>query len=163
MEAARTWDFVDRDKIILLGSSQGGVVSAIAAARHVDKIAGAVLLYPAFVITDAVYRQFDSLDEIPDTYSLGWITAGRVYLEDIWNYDAYSEIGNFKKPVLLLHGDKDSIVDVSYSEKAVEAYENTDLFIISGAGHEFSGGYFEEVMVYIFNYLQEIEVLAFTE
>jgi len=84
LEAAGTWDFVDRDKIILLGSSQGGVVSAIAAARHVDKIAGAVLLYPAFVITDAVYRQFDSLDEIPDTYSLGWITAGRVYLEDIW-------------------------------------------------------------------------------
>jgi len=24
LEAARTWDFVDRDKIILLGSSQGG-------------------------------------------------------------------------------------------------------------------------------------------
>ena len=162
LEAAGTWDFVDRDKIILLGSSQGGVVSAITAARHEDKIAGMVLLYPAFVITDAVYGQFDSLEEIPDTYSLGWITAGRIYLEDIWNYDAYSEIGNYKKPVMLLHGDEDAIVDVSYSEKAVEVYENAGLFIINGAGHGFSGGHFEEVMVHIFNYLEEIEVLTVT-
>ena len=31
---ARTWEFVNEKKVTLLGSSQGGMVSAITAARH---------------------------------------------------------------------------------------------------------------------------------
>ena len=42
-------EYVDADHIFLLGTSQGGAVSAITAADNRDAVAGAVLLYPAFV------------------------------------------------------------------------------------------------------------------
>ena len=52
--------YVDNDNIFLLGSSQGGVVSAITAADNSEDIAGAVLLYPAFVLVDDAMERFDS-------------------------------------------------------------------------------------------------------
>ena len=68
LAAAKTWDFVDADRIVLNGFSQGGIVSAITAARHVDEVAGLVLCYPALLVHDAVHEQFDSLDDVPDEY-----------------------------------------------------------------------------------------------
>ena len=38
LDAAKTWDFVDSDRIVLFGASQGGAASAIAAARRQDEI-----------------------------------------------------------------------------------------------------------------------------
>lgn len=159
LKAAAGWDFVDVDKMVLLGTSQGGIASAIAAARHADKVSGLVLMYPAFLVSDAIHEQFDSLDEVPDTFYFNWITAGRPYAEDMWDYDVYAEIGNYTEKVLLMHGDRDGIVPISYSERAAAVYEDVDYFVIDGAGHGFSGSEFEEAVRYIFDYLQEIQVI----
>ena len=43
------------------------------------------------------------------------IYAGRIYVADMWDYDVYAEIGNYTKPVLLMHGDRDGIVPISYA------------------------------------------------
>lgn len=159
LKAAAGWDFVDTDKMVLLGTSQGGITSAIAAARHTDEVSGLVLLYPAFLVSDAIHEQFDSLEDVPDTYRFNWITAGRPYAEDMWDYDVYEEIGNYTEKVLLMHGSADSIVPISYSERAAEVYENVDYYVIDGAGHGFSGGAFDEAVRHIFDYLQEIELI----
>lgn len=159
LEAAAGWDFVDTDKMVLLGTSQGGITSAIAAARHTDEVSGLVLLYPAFLVSDAIHEQFDSLEDVPDTYRFNWITAGRPYAEDMWDYDVYEEIGNYTEKVLLMHGSADSIVPISYSERAAEVYENVDYYVIDGAGHGFNGGAFDEAVRHIFDYLQEIELI----
>ncbi|BBF41555.1 flavodoxin [Lachnospiraceae bacterium KM106-2] len=158
MKDAKTWGFVDTSRIILLGGSQGGMVSAITAARHTDDLAGLVLLYPAFVIPDAIHNTFSSKDAIPGTFNfLGWIQVGRNYATDVWDYDVYSEIGSFDKDVLIIHGDRDYSVDLSYSERAKEAYENCELHVIKGAGHGFYGSSFDEAMDQIWEYLAEIE------
>ena len=159
LEAAVGWDFVDTDKMVLLGTSQGGITSAIAAARHADEISGLVLMYPAFLVSDAIHEQFDSLEEVPDTFRFNWITAGRPYAEDMWDYDVYAEIGNYTEKVLLLHGDRDGIVPISYSERVAEVYADVDYFVINGAGHGFSGSAFEEAVRHIFDYLQEIGLI----
>ena len=159
INAAKEWDFVDSSRIALLGTSQGGIVSAITAARHADETAGLLLCYPAFLVQDTVHERFDSLDEVPDNFQFEWITAGRPYIEDMWDYDVYSEIGNYKKPVLLMHGDADSIVPISYAERAAEVYPDADYYVINGAGHGFSGAAFEEAMAHIFAYIQEIGLL----
>lgn len=159
MEAASKWEFVDRSKIVLLGTSQGGIVSAIAAARHTDQISGLVLMYPAFLVGDAVHEQFDSLEEVPDRFQFIWITAGRPYVEDMWDYDVYEEIGNYTKKVLLLHGSVDNIVPVSYSDRASEIYEDVEYYVIDGAGHGFYGDTFDEAVRYVFEYLQEIQII----
>lgn len=159
MEAAPGWDFVDESKIVLLGTSQGGITSAIAAARHAEQISGLVLMYPAFLVGDAVHERFDSLEEVPDSFHFNWITAGRPYAEDMWDYDVYGEIGNYTGRVLLLHGSADSIVPISYSDRAVEVYENVEYDVIYGAGHGFHGDAFDEAVRYVFGYLQEIQII----
>ena len=159
IEVASEWDFVDESRIALLGTSQGGIVSAITAARHTDRIAGLVLMYPAFLISDAVHEQFASLEEVPDSYRFNWITAGRPYAEDMWDYDVYEEIGNYTDKVLLLHGSADSIVPVSYSDRAAEVYTDVEYHVIDGAGHGFSGTAFDEAVRYVFDYLQQIEII----
>lgn len=55
--------------------------------------------------------------------------------------------------MLVLHGDADSVVDVSYSEHAAQAYPDCELHVISGAGHGFTGESFEETCGYIVAYL----------
>ena len=159
IEAAAGWEFVDENKVVLLGTSQGGITSAIAAARHTDRISGLVLMYPAFLVGDAVHEQFDSLEEVPDRFQFIWITAGRPYVEDMWDYNAYEEIGNYTGKVLLLHGSADSIVPVSYSDRAAEVYGDVEYYVIDGAGHGFHGGAFEEAVRYVFAYLQEIQII----
>lgn len=162
LDAAKEWEFVDTDRIALLGTSQGGAVSAITAARHPDEIAGAMLLYPAFLVSDAVHEQFDSLEEVPDTFLFNWIMAGKPYVEDMWDYDVYDEIGNYNKKVLLMHGSADGIVPISYSERAADTYQDVEYFVIDGAGHGFSGSAFDESVGHIFDYLQETEILKNT-
>ena len=110
IEAARGWNFVDANRIVLNGFSQGGIVSAITAARHPSGVAGLILCYPAFLVTDDLHRTFSSLDEVEDEFSYQWIHAGRIYVTDMWDYDVYAEIGNYERPVLLMHGDRKSVV-----------------------------------------------------
>ena len=160
LTAAQTWDFVDADQIILNGFSQGGIVSAITAARHVDEVAGLILNYPAFLVTDDVHKEFSSLDEVPDEFIYKWIRAGRAYVADMWDYDVYAEIGNYTRPVLLMHGDADYIVPISYAERAAETYPDVEYHVMQGAGHGFNGRAFEESMELSFAYLQRIGVLG---
>lgn len=160
LEDASAWEFVDTDRIVLLGTSQGGITSAIAAARHTEEIAGLVLMYPAFLVGDSIHERFDSLDEVPDRFQFEWIMAGRPYVEDMWDYDVYEEIGNYKRKVLLIHGNADGIVPISYSDRAAEVYGDVDYYVIDGAGHGFSGKAFDEAVRHIFEYLRETGLYA---
>lgn len=146
--------YVDNDNIFLMGTSMGGAVSAITAAAHEDEIQGAILLYPAFVLVDNANEQFESVEDIPDTYHLMWMTVGHVFAEDLLDYDIYEAISAYKKDVLLIHGDTDSIVPLSYSEKAVEAYDSARLEVLPGAGHGFYGSDAEQAVDWMQEYLE---------
>lgn len=160
LAAARTWDFVDPERIALLGESQGGIVSAITAARHRDQINGLMLLYPAFGITDAVHEYFDSKDEIPDVFAFLWLTVGRPYAADMWDYDVYAEIAAYEKPVLIFHGTADDIVPIAYSRRADEVYADAEYHEFAGAGHGFHGDSFDEGLTCMLDYLQRIGFLS---
>lgn len=98
-----------------------------------------VLLYPAFVMVDNAKELFQSVDEVPDTYDFMWMEVGRAYFEPLLDYDIYGEIAAYDKDVLLIHGDEDGIVPLSYSEQALEVYPSAELKVIEGAGHGFYG------------------------
>ena len=159
LSEAKKWEFVDENKIALLGTSQGGIVSAITSARHKDDVNGLILCYPAFLVHDSVHNRFSSLDEVPNTFRWEWITAGRIYVTDMWDYDVYAEIGNYDKSVLLMHGNRDGIVPISYAERAEKSYSDVEYYVINGAGHGFSGSAFTEATKHIFDYLQKINLL----
>ncbi|MBQ7264929.1 MAG: alpha/beta fold hydrolase [Firmicutes bacterium] len=152
----QTWDFVDTDRIVIIGGSQGGAVSAITAARHEDDINGLVLLYPALIIQDDLHVKFENKEDCPEVYSYnGWINVGKRYVEDMWDYDIYAEMGNYTKPVLILHGDNDDIVPYSYSERARDIYPDAELYTIEGGVHGFQDETFDAAMVHIYDYLTE--------
>ena len=147
-------DYVDSDNLFLMGTSQGGVVSAITGAAHPGEIRGMVLLYPAFVLVDRANELFQSRDEIPDTYYFMWMDVGKAYFEPLLDYDIYSEIAAYDKDVLLIHGDADHIVPLSYSEQALDAYPSAQLEVIPGGGHGFYGEDAQQTINYILEYLE---------
>ncbi|HIR12931.1 MAG TPA: alpha/beta fold hydrolase [Candidatus Choladousia intestinavium] len=151
-------DYVDTDNIFLMGTSQGGVVSALTGAAHPDEIRGMVLLYPAFVLVDNANEMFRTPEEIPETYFFMWMEVGRAYFEPLLGYDVYDAAASYDKDVLLIHGDSDSIVPLSYSEQAVEAYPSAKLRVIPGAGHGFYGEEARQATDWILEYLQARQV-----
>lgn len=159
LKAMRESGLFDNSRIVLIGESQGGFVSAVTAASDSD-IAGMILCYPAFVIRDEMLEQFSSDDDIDEVYTFKWFTAGKPYAADIWDYDVYNEISSYSGPVLLLHGDMDAIVPLSYSKRALEAYENAELHVVHGAGHGFVGAQHTEAMELSLDFLREIDILS---
>ncbi|MCM1259228.1 MAG: alpha/beta hydrolase [Roseburia sp.] len=158
-DEAKTWDFVDTEKIVLLGASQGGYVATIAAFERED-IAGLICIYPAYLVQDSVKEEFASYDDIPETFSfLGWFTAGKCYAADVWDYDIYEHMGEYEKPVLLLHGNRDGVVPSSYSQRASEVFPDADYHIIKNAGHGFYGRSFDTAVSYMDEYLYALGII----
>lgn len=147
--------FVDEQNIFLMGTSQGGAVSAITAAANPDAIRGAVLLYPAFNLVENTQERFQSAENIPDTYFQLWMMVGRAYAEPLMDYDIYSAAAAYPKDVLLLHGDADTIVPLSYSQKALDYYTSARLEVLPGAGHGFYGQDAERAVAWMLEYLNK--------
>ena len=60
------------------------------------------------------------------------------YIESIKDFDVWSHIGKFSKPVCIIHGTSDMIVPISNSEKAIALYPSATLNKIEGANHGFN-------------------------
>lgn len=147
-------EYVDNENLFLMGTSQGGAVSAITGAAHKEEIRGMVLLYPAFLLAERANELFQSVEEIPDTYFFLWMEVGRAYFEPLIGYDIYEEIAAYDRDVLMIHGDADSIVPLTYSERALEVYPSSELKVISGGGHGFYGEDARQAIEYMLEYLE---------
>ncbi len=150
--------YVRRDRISLLGCSQGGFVSALLAAEMPDEIASLILLYPAFCIPDdarkghMMFARFDPA-HIPERIRCGPMRLGGRYARDVIDMDPYEKIGGYGGPVLYLQGTEDRIVDVSYARKAAGLYPDCSYHEIEGAGHMFRGRYDELAKQYIRDFI----------
>lgn len=155
---AASWDFVDGERPILMGGSQGAYVEAIYAGRHPERVRALIEMYPTFDIPAVMHRDFPSADAIKDRYNYrGWIWFGPRYLHDVWDYDSFSETMQYTGPVLILQGDADGVVDMRCLERAAREYKNARLQIIRGAGHIFSGGHVGEALAHIDAFLDSLE------
>ncbi|RTE10551.1 alpha/beta fold hydrolase [Paenibacillus whitsoniae] len=140
IEYVQTLSYVDTDHIFLLGSSQGGAVTAITAPEYGTKIKGIILQYPAFNIV----QNTEGVSQFAERTVLGGIPLGKVYNTDAQSIllqfgNVYNYVKQYKGPVLIMHGESDPTVDVSYSQEAAHAYEHAELFIYKGVEHGFAG------------------------
>lgn len=122
--------------LFLMGSSMGGFVSAIVAAKEKD-IRGLMLVFPAFVIPDdarAILRNDGSIRE--DSPALRESLPLPV-LKEHAALDFEKEIRDYHGPVLIIHGTADPIVSLDYSKRALNVYDHADLSIYPGQGHGF--------------------------
>ena len=147
LNAAKTWDFTDTDRIFLQGGSQGGLVTAIAGVRHEDEIAGLILHYPAFEMVN-IMNDGRSIEDVPDEIDFGGFIVGKKFIEDLWSYDVRVDIPNFRKPVLIIQGSEDDIVDPATAEAASKLYPDCEYRLIEGAEHGFDDEYHDAATRY---------------
>ena len=133
----RSQPYVDPDRIMLIGESQGGLVSALTAAQMNKEVSELVLIYPAFCIPDNWNSRYPKLEDIPDTTRLWNVPMGRRFFEELHGMDAFRTMKKFQKPVLIIQGDADKVVLMDDSRRAAKTYKNARLHVIPGAGHGF--------------------------
>ena len=148
---AKSCSYVDPDQLLLMGCSQGGFVSAMTAAQMPEEVGHLILFYPALCIPDdarngsMMAAKFDPSD-IPEVISCGPMKLGRVYPESVLKMDPFEEIRSYPGPTLIVHGTADTVVNVSYAQRAYEAYTDgkpeshpeKELTLIEGGAHGFS-------------------------
>ena len=121
IDQIKALDCVDPEQVFLLGESQGGFVSA--------------------------YVQDDAKERNPDWDEPGHIFqddpsfgVSAIYARDALSFDIYEVITNYHRDVLIVHGDRDTVVPLIYSERAVSVYDHAELKVVEGAGHGFYSG-----------------------
>ena len=131
---ASAMEYADPQKIYLMGSSQGGLVTALTA-EEVTNIAGLFLFYPAFSLPDDIRSSFPKLDEVPKTFNLLGTKIGKKYITDIYDMDPYANLEKLGMPVHIYHGKDDNIVPLTASQKAMKRLKDARLTTLEDTGH----------------------------
>ena len=127
-------EYVDPQKIYLMGSSQGGLVTALTA-EEVTNIAGLFLFYPAFSLPDDIRSSFPKLDEVPEIFNLLGTKIGKKSITDIYDMDPYANLEKLGMPVHIYHGKDDNIVPITASQKALKRLKDARLTTLDDTGH----------------------------
>lgn len=147
--------YVDAERTYLLGISLGGLVSSITSASMPDAIRNLALVYPALCAPDDARKSFnpDGTKKDPNARIMG----GEHYNQAMLQFDPFEHIGNYQKPVFIVHGTADRLVPITYSEKAITVFPDARLEKIEGAGHGFRGEPLEKAIQLIGAQLDEWE------
>ena len=126
-----TRDYVKSDEIILWGESQGAFVSGLSAARLQEKISKLVMIFPAVCIPDHARRgtlggaNYDPKNP-PELIYTERAMLSKVFVDDVKDMDAYSELAKYKGETLLIQGTCDSIVVPEYQYIVKKEFDLTD-------------------------------------
>ena len=142
--------------IVLIGESQGGLVSALTAAELKDKVSQLVLVFPALCIPDNWRERYPRLQDIQDVTELWGVKMGRRFFEEIHDMRPLDLIGQYRGPVLIVQGDADRVVSMDDSRRAQQLYHpGTHLHVIPGAGHGFKPHEFQQEMEQLLQFLKK--------
>ena len=131
-------DDIDGQRLFLVGSSQGGYVSAYVAAHRPADVRALVLNFPAFCIGDDARTHLRADGSIPDEATFGGLPIGKRYLQDAIDTDIFDVIGGYEGDVLIVHGSDDEVVPPEYSVRAARIYgARSELVILGGMRHGF--------------------------
>ena len=124
---ARALPYTNSDNLLLMGCSQGGFVSALTAAKPDSAVSKLILFYPALCIPDdaragqMMFAKFDP-EHVPDQFMCGPMRLSSRYVTDVINMNPSEEIKKYPGDVLIVHGDKDPVVSIHYSNRAYKTY-----------------------------------------
>lgn len=138
-------------EIGMAGHSQGGVVTAMTAGTVGDKAIRAVaLLAPAAVLRDDALRgiimgRSYNPHDVPDAGIPLWggLTLGKEYVETAQTLPIYEMAERYHGPALIIHGTYDTVVPYTYGERFHKIWPGSELVLMPGVDHGFSGHYAE--------------------
>lgn len=128
--------------VVLIGSSLGGFVAALYAARHPQEVERLVLLAPALQFSRRWRARF-SAEELSAWKLQGWKDfyhyghkrderLGYSFIEDAARFEEEPE---FPQPALILHGSRDEVVPIEVSRDYVRRHPHAKLKEFD-SGHE---------------------------
>lgn len=142
----RCQQWVDKDRIVLIGESQGGLVAALAASELKEQVSRLVLMFPAFCIPDNWNQRYPDASDIPEVTHVWKVPVGRRFFMELRDMDVYKVIGQYPGKVLIIQGEADAIVPADYARRAIKVYctaknrahDDARLVLIDKAGHGFN-------------------------
>ncbi len=129
------------EPVALLGSSLGGYLAALYAARHAE-LRKVVMMAPAFCFAKGWAKRLGP-EAVAEWKRTGWIDVyhygvggtRRLGVQLLTDAEAYEDYPAFAQPALIFHGNRDPVVPVELSEHFVAADSNARL-ITYPSGHE---------------------------
>jgi pimeloyl-ACP methyl ester carboxylesterase len=126
----------------LIGSSLGGYLAALYAARHPDTVERVVLLAPAFGFPRR-WPQRLGPEKMSEWERTGWLpvyhyadqTERRVHWDLIVDGARYEDYPDVQQPCLIFHGSNDDVVDAGWSREFASTRPNVELHVVN-SGHE---------------------------
>lgn len=140
VDYAKTLDFVTG--LYLCGHSQGGLLTMLVGGMKRDDFQAIIPLSPAWMIPDGA-RQGNLLgqgfdpEHIPDMLEAGPLRLNGNYIRVAQTIHVEDEIQRYTGPVLIVQGDADEAVPLSYAQRAAELYANARLVVVPGDTHCF--------------------------
>ncbi|HEY3196914.1 MAG TPA: alpha/beta fold hydrolase [Nitrospirales bacterium] len=152
-------------KIGLVGSSFGGLVAILAAAKY-GEVACLALKCPVSDFPEMLreefgpqgMRQWQETNTIPNiTRGPGQIRLAFSFYEDCTHYLAYQAAKTIAAPTLIVHGEADEYVPVAQSLRLQASLAGqTSCVILPGADHHFSQpAHFREMITHIGGWMEK--------
>lgn len=146
-------DFVDNEKIAIIGLSMGGAIASMLAGERKSDIRTMCLWAPAGNMNEVILSENYIGDKYEEFRKQGYfdvegLLLGTGFVDNIKDISIYEKAAKYDKKSLIIHGDRDSVVLLSASEKYIEILgESSRLKIINGANHTFDKKEWEEQVI----------------
>jgi len=146
-------DFVDHDKVGILGLSMGGAIASMLGGDRKNDISTMCLWAPAGnmyeIILDKNYID-DNYEKFRQQgyFDIEGLLVGTRFVDNAKDMKVYEKAAAYDKKSLIIHGGNDEIVLLSASHKYIKIFgESSQLKVISGANHTFDKKEWEEQVV----------------
>ncbi|MCB2355614.1 alpha/beta hydrolase [Clostridium estertheticum] len=149
----RTLEFVDNDRIGIVGLSMGGAIASMLAGDRKSDIETICLWAPAGnmgeIILDKHYigANFEEFRQ-NGYFDVEGLLVGTKFVDNVKNIKIYEKAAEYDKKSLIIHGDKDDVVSLSASQKYIDFWGDSSLLkVINGANHTFDKREWEEQVI----------------
>ncbi len=132
--------------VSIVGHSQGGVVASMIGGELGGGIRCMALCAPAAVLRDDALRgqlmdgHYDA-GKLPDYVDIhgGKNRIGKAYFETAQTLPIYETAGRYAGPAIIVHGTADRVVPYTYGERYKQVLKNSELVLMPGVDHSFTG------------------------
>lgn len=133
--------------IAFVGHSQGGVITGMLAGRLesserrpkcIAQLAPAAVLKDDALAGQCMGKKYDAKNP-PEYVNVLFHKLGRKFILEAQGLQIYDESCKYSGKVCIIHGTKDKIVPLAYSEQYHKQYADSELHILDGDGHFMNG------------------------
>ncbi|MCM1138676.1 MAG: glycosyl hydrolase 53 family protein [Muribaculum sp.] len=148
---------IDAKRIILLGCSQGALVSALTATSNPNRYQGLILIYPALLIPETADAMLEKTKDNPCDYEFWGMKMSQKYYRQIKGLNILDRLEGYDKPVLTVYGEKDPITSPDTVNELKSRVKQIETHMIHNGKHGFPDPFNHRISeAYVLNFVRAI-------